>query len=221
MPIRLIVTSLFLVLASVSSVRAQSGTVVVTLDEGFFGSLLEAVFKDGNTVNFAGTGGTEASAASASSGPSPAAECDETVRLHREINGRQTSLRLRDGRIFMPVAFSGAYAPPLIGCIDYSGVADTEISLDFDPSQQSLVGKVKVTNVDLNGTRGVGGTLIAKFVQRSIDEKINPIQILGLNSVSFGVPVQGANVTMRAVRITHEIAGGVIAVRITYDFVRS
>lgn len=223
MRIRTIFASLLLVVASFSSVSAQSGTVTVTLDESFFESLLDAVFKDGNAVTFAENGirDGEVREVPDASGPSGAGTCDDSVKIQRAVNGRQTALRLRDGKIYMPVAFTGAYAPPLIGCLDYSGVADTEITLEFDSGRQSLVGRVQVTNVELNGTRGVGGSLIAKFVQRSIDEKINPIQILGLSSVSFAVPVQGANVSMKAVNMSHEIGGGTIVVRITYEFARS
>lgn len=223
MRIRTIFASLLLVVASFSSVSAQSGTVVVSLDESFFEALLDAVFKDGNTVTFAENDVRDGKGLEVpdANGPSGSGTCDDSVKIQRAVGGRQTALKLRDGKIYMPVAFTGAYAPPLIGCLDYSGVADTEITLEFDSGRQSLVGRVQVTNVELNGTRGVGGSLIAKFVQRSIDEKINPIQILGLSSVSFAVPVQGANVSMKAVSMSHEIGGGAIIVRITYEFARS
>jgi hypothetical protein len=223
MRIRPIFASLLLVIASFSSVSAQSGTVVVTLDESFFEALLDAVFKDGGTVDFAGfeqrpNGGDRAPAPR---GPAPEGVCDETVRLHRSVNGKRTSVKLRDGKILLPVAFTGAYAPPLFGCVDYSGLADAEMTVSFDAARQSLVGRVRVVNVDLSTTRGVGGGIIARFVQRSIDEKINPIEILGLNSISFAVPVPGSNVTMKATRITQDIGGGSIVIRITYEFARS
>lgn len=215
-----------MLVAVTSGVRAQTGDVVLTLNEGFFEALLDAVFKDGRTVDFASTYPTHrdsAFAEFANTAFEPGSEsCDETVRLRREINGRRTSVRLRDGKIYAPIAFTGAYAPPLIGCLEYSGVADTEISLEFDKNKQSLVGIAKVTNIDLSGTGGVGGSIIAKLVQRSIDEKINPMQILGLDKVSFGVPVQNSlNVAMRAVNINHEISDGLMTVRVTYEFSRN
>lgn len=224
------IRKLFLILAlsllSVGTVPAQTGDVVITLDEGFFQALIDAVFKDGSTIDFANANprhhdAEQVSFANTSFEPGTDM-CDDTVRLVRELKGRRTAVQLRDGKIFAPIAFTGAYAPPLIGCIEYSGVADTEISLEFDKNRQSLVGVAKVVNVDLSGTGGVGGSLIAKFVQRSIDEKINPMQILGLDSVSFAVPVQNkVNVTLKAVNISHEIANGSMTVRVTYEFVRA
>lgn len=221
------IKTLFLALLSVAIlapvVPAQRGDVVVTLDEAFFESLLDAVFKDGGTLTFpmAGVPSGPGDSAAGSGGPHLSSDCDESVRLHREIKGQRTAVTLRDGRIFAPVAFTGAYAPPLFGCLDYSGVAETEISLEFDPTTQSLSGRAKVVNVKVSGTGGVGGTLIARFVQSSIDEKLNPMRILGLDRLSFGVPVPGANVNLRAVGIDHRIGGGVLVVRLTYEFVRS
>lgn len=215
-----------MLVAATSGVRAQTGDVVLTLNEGFFEALLDAVFKDGKTVDFASSapGHRDSTPVEfANTAFEPGSEnCDDTVRLRREINGKKTSVRLRNGKIFAPIAFTGAYAPPLLGCLEYSGVADTEITLEFDKTKQSLVGTAKVTNVDLTGTGGVGGTIIAKFVQRSIDEKINPMQILGLDKVSFGVPVQNSlNVAMKAVNMDHEISDGLMSVRVTYEFSRN
>ena len=77
-------------------------------------------------------------------------------------------------------------------------------------------------NVNLNGTGGLGGSLIAKMLQGSIDKKLNPIEILTLNKVSFIVPMQNAGkIRMKAVAVTPEILNGSISVRITYDFLKA
>lgn len=202
----------FLLLLSMSTVApAQTGEVTVSLNESFFDALLDAVFKDGNTLKFSEVTGES----------SVTRDCDESVKLHREVKGRRTSVSLRNGKIFAPVAFTGAYAAPLVGCLEYSGVAESEIALEFDSGKQSLVGRVKVTNVVVNGTGGVGGTVVAKFVQRSIDEKINPLQILGLDRISLSVPVQGAGeISLKAVAIEHRIADGSMVVKVTYEMTR-
>ena len=96
----------------------------------------------------------------------------------------KTSVNLRDGRIFAPIAFVGNYNPPLIGCVEFSGVAETNIVLEFDQQRQALIGRAQVTNVNLNGAGGIGGSVLARLVQSSIDQKINPIDIIKLDKVS-------------------------------------
>ena len=92
--------------------------------------------------------------------------CSETIRIQREIDGCDF-VRLRDGKVFAPIAFTGSYNPPLIGCIDFSGVADAFIDLHFDRERQALVGFVKVSSVDLQQFGGIGSSVIAGLVQGS------------------------------------------------------
>ena len=137
----------------------------------------------------------------------------------REIDGVRTSVRLRDGVISAPIAFSGNYNPPLIGCIAFSGVAETTINLEFDQQKQTLVGRAQVSNVNLSGTGGIGSSVLARLVQSSIDKKINPIEILPMDKVSFVVPIQNSNaLRMKAVGMRHQINNGVLNVSISYQF---
>jgi hypothetical protein len=77
-------------------------------------------------------------------------------------------------------------------------------------------------NVSLSGTRGIGGSLITRLVQSSIDKRINPIQIMQTDKVSFVVPVQNAgSLRMKAVGIRHEVVNGILNVHIAYEFLRS
>jgi hypothetical protein len=107
----------------------------------------------------------------------------------------------------------------LIGCVDFSGVADTNIELEFDRQRQALVGRATVSGVNLTGTGGLGSGILARLVQSSMDKKINPIQILQLEKVSFVVPIQNAgSLRMKAVGVKHEIGNGALNVRIAYEF---
>ena len=147
--------------------------------------------------------------------------CNESIKLLRETGGVKTSVNLRDGRIFAPIAFVGNYNPPLIGCVEFSGVAETNIVLEFDRQKQALIGRAQVTSVNLNGSGGIGGGVLARLVQSSIDQKINPIDIIKLDKVSFVVPIQNAgNLKMKAVGIRHEIGNGVLIVRVAYQFLK-
>src|SRR5207248_2492829 len=144
--------------------------------------------------------------------------CNESIKVLREMNGVRTAVRFREAKIFVPLAFSGNYAPPFIGCVGFAGWAETNIDLEFDQAGQRLIGRAHVLNVNLNGTGGVGGTMIAKLLQSSIDSKLNPIEIIRLDKLSFGVPVQnGGNIRMRPINVRPEIAGGLLNIRITYE----
>ena len=217
----------------------QTAEVSISLNEQFFDVLLEAVFTNleapkvslAQSFNrrdaerpredvFWKTIGFEKSSASPRLGGEKLF-CDESIRLQREIDGVKTAVRFRNGKIYVPIAFKGNYNPPLIGCIDFQGWAETNVELEFDERNQTLVGRAKVLNVMLSGTGGVGSGLITRLVQSSIDSKINPIKILDMEKVSFVVPVQkSGNLKMKALGVRHDIGEGVLNVHIKYQFLK-
>ncbi|HQU82675.1 MAG TPA: hypothetical protein PKY59_06110 [Pyrinomonadaceae bacterium] len=228
--------------ASVS--RAQQADVMISLNEQFFDSLLDALFKagapefplalkdegvkggkgEGEKAIFAKAAfngdekrTTDKEQLTKDKGQNPF--CNETIKLEREIDGVKTAVRFRDGQIYAPIAFKANYNPPLVGCIEITGWAETLITLEFDNEKQSLVGRAKVTNVQLSGTRGIGSSVVTRLVQNSIDKKINPLQILQMDKVSFAVPVQNsATLKMKAVGMRHELTNGALNVFISYQF---
>lgn len=216
-----------------SFAKAQTAEVSMQLNEQFFDVLLDALFQNGGSPEFPisqnenKTVETKAEFVNATyENRRPETKdqrplCNESIKLLRETNGVRTTVNLRDGRIFAPIAFTGNYNPPLIGCIEFSGVADTNIVLEFDEQRQALVGRAQVTNVSLNGTGGIGSAVLARLVQSSIDRKINPIEIIKLDKVSFTIPIQNAgNLRMKAVGIRHEVGNGVLNVRVAYQFLK-
>lgn len=235
-----VLSLVFMLILSASFAKAQAAEVTIQLNEQFFDALLDAIFKNAgapefplaaNRVEEPGSGGVGekvsfVNAAFESDGQRTTGNgltenslCSETIRLQREIDSVKTAVRLRDGKIFAPLAFTGSYNPPLIGCIDFSGVAQTNIDLSFDQRRQALVGRATVLSVNLSGAGGIGSNIIANLVQSSIDRKINPIEIMRLDKISFVVPIQNSSaLKMKAVGIKNEIQNGVINVRIQYEF---
>lgn len=217
------------VLCFASFANAQQAQVTISLDEKFFDSLLDAIFSDSSPLEF-----PIAQISPKSKVRSPRfgtfsfdnvnykkakSYCDEKIVLQREINGVRTAVRFRDGKIYAPIAFTGSYNPPLIGCIDFQGYAETNIELQFDQNTQTLYGRAQVLNVNLGGISNVAGNLLARIVQNSIDRKINPIEILRTDKVSFVVPIQkNGSLNMKAVGVTHDIGQGVLNVHIAYEF---
>ena len=227
----------FSILSLVSVAKAQQqAEVTITLNEQFFDALLDAMFKNTTPPEFPIAQGARPSSfvlrpsmVSSFNGQQTINKgrrtndegqiCNEVIRLKRENEGVKTSVRFREGKISAPIAFSGSYNPPLIGCVDFSGVAETNIDLEFDRQRQALIGRATVLSVNLTGTGGIGSGILARLVQNSIDKKINPIQILPLEKVSFVVPIQNAgNLRMKAVGVKHEITSGALNVRIAYEF---
>ncbi len=229
----------FLILAIilfVTSARAQRAEVTISLSEQFFDALLDSVFYNFDPPEFsmarAETFPDDAETAFVG-GPSlswlihktsvaePQAQCVESIKILREMRGVRTTVRFREGKIYVPLAFSGNYAAPLVGCIEFAGWAESNIDLEFDPNTQRLIGRIKVLNVNLNGTGGVGGLVVARLIQGAIDKKINPVDILSLDKVSFAVPVQrSGTLRLRAVSIKPEVGAGALNVRVGYDFVK-
>lgn len=220
-----------------SFAKAQQAEVTISLNEQFFDALLDAIFNDSTApLEFpialksakSKVQSLKSDALSfsqvdfknqKSDTKNPKSLCDEKIVLRREINGVRTAVRFRDGKIYAPVAFTGSYNPPLVGCIDFQGYAETNIELEFDQNKQTLYGRATVLNVQLGGAANAAGNLLARIVQNSIDNKINPIEILRTDKISFTVPIQkNGNLKMKAVGVKHDIGQGVLNIHVTYEF---
>ncbi|MDQ6788145.1 MAG: hypothetical protein M3033_15175 [Acidobacteriota bacterium] len=223
-----LLTAIFSCLLLVSSLQAQSAEVTVSLNEHFFDALLDAIFTNLKTPSFpiaekSPKSFTNVSAFQETKSKIQNSACDESIRLQREIDGVKTAVRFREGKIYAPVAFAGSYNPPFVGCVDFQGYAETNVELEFDKQKQILVGRATVSNVVLSGTNGIGSAFLTRLVQSSLDKKINPIQILQTDKLSFLVPVQNAegSLRMRATGIRTEILNGALNVYIAFQFVKA
>ena len=218
------------ILVFASSAAAQRAEVAITLNEAFFNALLDSVFTNFDPPEFPIAQSKHTNQPDRvhspinAFGPLDSARtgaCSQTIKILRESGGVRTSVRIRDGRISVPLAFSGTYSPPFVGCVEFSGWADSYIDLEFDREGQRLIGHVTVSSVNLNGTGGVGGTLIAKMLQGSLDRKMNPLEIFRLDKLSFVVPMQNTgNLRLRAAGARPELSAGSLTVHIDYDFLK-
>jgi hypothetical protein len=215
-----------------SAANAQkTAELSINFNEPFFDALLDSVFNNidplefpiaqniaddhgGITSAFMPASWQDSSAVGSSSGA-----CSESVRLIREMNGVRTAVRFREGKIYIPIAFTGSYAPPFVGCVEFAGWAEANVDLEFDQPGQRVVGRTRVLNVNLNGTGGVGGTVIARMIQSSIDKKITPFEIISLEKMSFMLPIRGnGKVRAKATAVRPEIANSLLTFHITYAF---
>lgn len=218
--------AILLVLVFASAASAQKTAITISFSEQFFDALLDAVFQHAAPPEFslAQVRATDVSpsAYAHSFAPSRDRACNESVRILRESGGVRTSVRFRDGEIIAPLAFKGNYNPPLIGCVAFSGVAETVIGLEFDRGAQRLIARAKVRDISLNGTGGIGGSIVARMLQGTIDKKINPIEIVKTDKVSFLLPLQSSNsVKMNATGFTHQVVNGQLDIRVEYEFAKA
>jgi hypothetical protein len=216
-----------IILVFAGSLSAQQAPVWLTMNEDFFDSFLDAIFTNFGPPQFsiAAVDGipNDASASRffgfANSVGIDGNSCGESISILRENSGVRTAVRFRGGQVYVPLAFSGSYRAPIVGCLEFAGWAESNLALDFDRDAKRLLGRITVTNVVLDGTRGVGGQMVARMLQSSIDRRLNPIEILRLESLSFDVPVQnGGSLRMRAADVRPEFGDRSLNVRINYSF---
>lgn len=189
---------------------SQKSEIALTVSEQFVDAAIDAVLSKGEppTVALKTNAGD--------------ANCREAVTLLRELNGVRSAVRFRDGKIIVPIAFRGTYRPPLIGCVDFSGTAEAVVEPQFDAEGQRVIARSKLTNVSLNGTGGIGGALMAKLMQSSIDEKINPVELIRLDKLSFLFPIQNTGaLKLNAIGFRYSVQTGSVTFYIPYEFVRS
>jgi hypothetical protein len=211
----------------VPSANAQRADVTISLNEAFFDTFLDSVFTNFEPPSFSIAASASPATSSADGyvgGPSADVTGDGglqcgAIKVLREMDGVRTAVRFRDGRIAVPLAFTGDYRVPLLGCVEFTGWAESIVDLEFDRPAQRLVGRIRVLNVNMSGSRGIGGSTVARMLQNSIDKRMNPIQIMTLESISFGVPVQNSGtLRMKAVDVRTAVTNGGLTVTAVYEF---
>lgn len=208
---------------AVGASAQRTTEITISLNEQFFDSLIDAIYQNSPAPEFQLSQNDRPNPAGVMSTSFADTSGDKcaSVTLLRENRSVRTAVRLRDGKIKAPVAFAGNYSPPLVGCLDFTGTADTTVDLIFDKESQKLFGRVKVTNVNIDGTAGIGGSIVARMVQSSIDKKLNPIEIISLDKLSFPFTLQNqAKLKMKAVGVRHEVVAGALNIIISYEFVK-
>jgi hypothetical protein len=194
------------------AVTASAAEATITVNEQFLNSFLTAIFDNLNEPSMSLTIG----------GAKSTAQCASEIRLKREVNGVRTAVRFQEGRIVGPLAFAGAYNASLMGCIDFSGWADSEVVLSYDSARRALVARFNLRDIHLNNTPAVlSGPLLA-MVQGTIDRRYNPVELFTLEKLSSRVEIQpaGGALQLRAKEIRPEITSSALTLRIVYEFVK-
>ncbi len=203
------------------------GTAVLTLDEGFFGALFDTIFRDMSAPTFKLASRDE-------SAPllRPLANqetdvrfvktqggCANQVIVAQEGSGVRTGVRLTDGQMLAPLAFSGSYNA-FGNCLNFKGWAQANIQLSFKQDEQTLYGQINVEGVNLEGVPPFVGGVVTQFVQNAINQRVNPLVMMRGAQLALSVPVQATGGTLKAQarEIRSEIKDGALRLHVTYDF---
>jgi hypothetical protein len=198
-------------------------TAVVMLDERFFDAVLGAIFRDMNAPSFplqltslnqpTEQGQTAMRFAAFQGG------CENKVVLIPEGSGVKTGVRFTGGKVMAPLAFNGSYS--VFGsCVNFKGWAQANMQLSFDQSKQTVYGQINVEGVNLEGVPPMVGGIITPLVQGTINQRVNPLEILRAAQLALSVPVQASNGTLgaRVKDVRAEVVDGSLRLHITYDF---
>jgi hypothetical protein len=198
------------------------GTAVITLDEKFFDALLASVFRDLGQPSFPleltmMDGGANGSGLNVI----PAAlqnDCPDQILIQTEGSSVKTGVRFTNGKIIAPLAFTGS--KNLFGCQRFKGWAQASIDLRFDKEKQTVYGQINVEGVNLEGAPEIVGGVATLLVQRSINQRINPLEILRAPQLAMAMPIQSTNGMLNAkVRdVRYEVADGKLILHLTFDF---
>ena len=195
---------------------ARTGEATITLSEQFFNSFLNAIFdnlKAPSTPLVITTGDKERTDESAKT-------CPSAITLLRELGPVKTAVKLEQGKMVAPLAFSGSYNSTLLGCLEFRGWANTEWNLEFDRRAQTLQARIKVIDMNLENIPSLAQGSIVTLVQTAIDSRINPVKILRPDQLSSVVPIapSGGSLRLRAKEVTPETIPGSLRLRILYEF---
>jgi hypothetical protein len=201
------------------------GTAVLTLDEKFFDTLLNTIFRDLNAPAFRlATMPKESPMALAQPAgfrfvQAQEGGCTNQVVVSQEGGGVRTGVSLKNGQIIAPLAFSGSRA--VFGnCMNFRGAAEANIALYFKPEEQTLYGQIEVASVNLEGVSPLASPFVTGFVQTAINQKVNPLVLMRGAQLSLNIPVQASNGTLRAQArdVRSEVKDGALRLHVTYDF---
>jgi hypothetical protein len=189
-----------------------AGEVTVMVNEQFLNSFLTAMFDNLLEPSMPLTIGSAA----------PNAQCTSEVRLKREVGGVRTAVHFENGRIAGPLAFAGAYYSSLLGCFEFSGWADSELNLEFNPERRALVARFRLRDIRLNDVPALANGPLLTMVQTAIDSRYNPVDLLTLEQLSTRVNIQPARgaLQLRAKEIRPEVTPAGLILHVTYEFVK-
>src|SRR5690349_7875645 len=224
MKIKTLITLLILVCSFVAARAQQNATrgrlasnatqpeATLSVNEQFLNSFLTAMFDNLREPAMPLTIG----------GATSSSECASEIRLKREANGVRTVVHFEQGKITGPLAFAGAYNSSLLGCISFTGWADSELQMEFSRERRAVLAHFRLRDIHLNNTPEMLNAPLLKMVQSAIDNRYNPIELFTLEQLSTRADIKPAGGALRleATDVRPEITSNELTLHISYRFVK-
>ena len=204
---------------------SPAGTASVVLNQQFFDQILGTIFRDMNApafpLNLTGQNNFDAATRPqlASFALQNSGGCDGRIILQPEGSGVKTGVRLENGKISAPLAFTGSTS--VLGqCINFTGWAQATLQLRYDEAQQNVFGQINVETVNLDGVLPVVSGFVTPIVQTTINNRVNPIVILRGQQIALNLPIAatGGNLNAKVKDVRSEIKENALSLFVTYDF---
>lgn len=199
------------------------GTAQIVLRQDFFNNVLQTIFRDMSApafpLNLTGENRTETQNAQAYALLQNSNQCEGKITLLPEGSGVQTSLRFENDRIAAPLAFAGSTS--VFGnCVQFTGWAQANLELRFDQTQQTVFGQVNVETVNLDGITPLISGFVTPIVQSTINNRVNPIQILQGKQIALNLPIAATNGNLQAnvSDVRAEVKDNALNLYVIYDF---
>lgn len=161
----------------------QPATAQIVLKQDFFNETLTTIFRDMNPPTFPLSSGTE--------------QCPGSLTLLPESGGIKTSVSFENNRIIAPLAFRGSYNS-MFGCLNFSGWAQSNMEMRYDADTQNVFGQLNVETVNLEGVNPILSGIITPLVQSTLNQKVNPVQILDGKQLAFSLPLKASDAKLNA-----------------------
>jgi hypothetical protein len=204
---------------------SPAGTASVVLNQQFFDTVLATIFRDMNAPSFPLNLTGRNNFDDASARPQYASfllqngGCEGKITLLPEGSGAKTGVRLENGKINAPLAFTGSTS--VFGnCVNFAGWAQANLALRYDDQQQNVYGQINVETVNLDGVNPLVSGFVTPLVQNTINQRVNPITILRGQQVALNLPISatGGNLQARIKDVRSDIKDNALNLFITYDF---
>lgn len=202
---------------------SPAGTAQIILKQDFFNEVLKTIFRDMSAPSFPLTL-TENRDLKNSEVPAFAmlqgdGQCDGRITLLPEGSGVQSVLKFEDGKIIAPLAFRGSYNS-FLGCVNFTGWTQANMELRFDAAQQTVFGQLNIETVNLDGVTSLLSGIVTPLVQKTLNQRVNPIQILQAKQIALNLPIAATNGNMKAnvKDVRSEIKDNALNLYVIYEF---
>lgn len=190
-----------------------AGTAVLELKQEFFQPVIKTLLSGDNPPAF-----PLSLSGQPTDQPVNEIQCGK-ISLKPEGSGTTTGVKMENGQILVPIAFSGNFNA-FGNCFDFSGWSQANLELRFDQAQQKVLGQINVQTVNLDGVAPLVSGLLTQYVQSTLNSRVNPVEILRGEQIGLKVPIKSTGSVLQAqvADVRSEVKDNGLLLYITYNF---